>query len=153
MIIENLKIENIDEAIKMIKNTFDEFIASDFSQNGIDHFYEIISRQSIHGRLFSGNIIYIAKSDNKIAGYIEIKDLNHIYLLFVKKEFHRRGIAKKLLDFSINFLTKSNPKLKAITVNSAPYSVKIYERLGFNKIAEMQLKNGILSYPMSLTIW
>ena len=152
MIIENLKIQYIAEASKMLKELFDEFAAPDYSQDGIAHFYKIITSQSIQERLYSGNIIYIAKIDDKIAGYIEIKDLSHIYLLFVKKEFHKKGIAKKLLDFSINFLKRANPKMNAITVNSTPYGVKIYERLGFSKIAEMQLKNGILSYPMRLTI-
>jgi len=148
MIIEKLKIEDIEETSKMLKEIFDEFVAPDYSQTGVDYFCEMIRNQSISERLFSGSIIYAAKSNDKISGYIEIKDLNHIYLLFVKKEFHKKGIAKKLLDFSINFLKRNNPKLNAITVNSTPYSVKIYERLGFNKIADMQLKNGILSYPM-----
>jgi GNAT superfamily N-acetyltransferase len=152
MIIENLKIEDIDEAGKMIKELFDEFVAPDYSKDGVSHFHKIIKNQAIKERFLSGNIIHIAKINDKITGYIEIKDSSHIYLLFVKKEFHKKGIAKKLLDFSISFLKRNNPKLNGITVNSTPYSVKIYERLGFSKIAEMQLKNGILSYPMRLLI-
>ena len=43
---------------------------------------------------------------------------------------------------------KKDKSLTQITVNSSPYAVKVYERLGFMKTGEQQEKNGILFIPM-----
>lgn len=56
-------------------------------------------------------------------------NLSHISLLFVKKAYHRKGIAKELVN-TIKDLCK-NQGTNSITVNSSPYAVDVYRRLGF----------------------
>lgn len=152
MKIETISINEFTKAGIMIREVFDEFIASDFNENSIIHFYGIIEYQSIKDRFERGNIISITKKKNDITGYIEMTNLNHIYLLFVKKEFQKTGIGRALVNSCIDKLKKSDPDMKKITVNSTFSAVKMYERLGFVKITDYQFKNGITSFPMSLDI-
>ena len=148
MIIENIKLEEINQASNLIQQVFDEFIFEDYRKDGIDYFYGMTNALSIRERFINGSLIFVAKKDIRIIGYIEVINLNHIYLLFVEKEFQKKGIARKLSDFALRILKEKNIELKEITVNSTLSAVRFYEKLGFIKIADYQFKNGILSFPM-----
>jgi len=52
-----------------------------------------------------------------------------------------------MLHFVLEEL-KKDKGMTQITVNSSPYAVKVYERLGFVKTEEQQEKDGILYVPM-----
>jgi len=150
--IESIKNNEIIDAGKLIKEVFDEFIADDFSEEGIGHFYQRINYRAIFERIQTGNRISVFKTDNNITGYIEVSGINHIYFLFVKKDFQKQGIAKRLVDSVIITIKNKNPDFKEITVNSTLNALQFYEKLGFVKIADFQMKNGITSFPMSLEI-
>lgn len=152
MIIESIKSTEIIEAGNFLRKVFDDSVSAEYSSAGVSHFYEMVTEQSIRERFLNGSRINVAKVDNRIAGYIEITGLNHIYLLFIRREFQNKGIGRKLIDDSLNVLRENNPELNKLTVNSTSFAVKIYEKLGFRKMADFQFKNGIMSYPMSLMI-
>ena len=100
----------------------------------------------------NGFKIYCCFDGEEIVGTIAFRDITHISLLFVKKSYHRKGIAKELLGIAIGDIKANNPSAKEITVNSSPYGVKIYGRLGFEATDSMQEKNGILYTPMKKSI-
>jgi GNAT superfamily N-acetyltransferase len=152
MEINSIKTAEIAEACRFIKIVFDEFTAEEYSSGGIGHFYEMISEHPVGKRLSSGSMINVARSEGRIAGLIEVSDKNHIYLLFVAKEFHKKGIARRLIEFSISSLLEDNPELRELTVSSTSSAVEFYERLGFRKLADMQFKNDIISFPMRLLL-
>ncbi len=76
-----------------------------------------------------------------------MRNASHISMLFVKKEFHRQGIAKTLLKYMI-----SQTNTNAITVNSSPYAVPIYHRLGFVDTDSEKTVDGIRFTPMHLEV-
>jgi len=67
-------------------------------------------------------------------------------LLFVKKEYQGKGLSRKLFEHYMENYLKD--RTVEITVNASPYSEKIYEKLGFEKISGMQETNGIKYFPM-----
>ena len=87
-----------------------------------------------------------------MVGVLAFRDITHISLLFVKKSHHRRGIAKELLRIGINDIKNANEDITQITVNSSPYAVNIYKKLGFLPIDKMKEKDGIKYTPMKMTI-
>lgn len=130
---------------KLTKKVFDLYIGSDYVQEGIEAFYDFIAYKNIIDRLYNQlHTIFVAKDieNQKIVGIIETRDNNHICLLFVDPKYHRMGIAKQL--FSEAFKNSEG----SLTVNSSPYAVTIYERLGFSKISGELIKNGITYIPM-----
>ena len=57
-----------------------------------------------------------------------------------------------LFEYSLNKIEEQYPSIKTISVNSSPYAERIYYNLGFNKVMEMQEKNGIKYIPMEFEI-
>jgi ribosomal protein S18 acetylase RimI-like enzyme len=83
---------------------------------------------------------------------IEARGNDHVSLLFVDPEFHNRGIAKELLRQTVEHCRAAQPGLSGIGVNSSSYAVAIYEKLGFRRAGERQVRNGIGFIPMFLDL-
>ena len=149
IIIEELKYEEINIFSNMVNNIFDEFVGKDYSEEGNNVFKDYIIPENILERLNNKTSkFYVAKNNNEIIGILEIKNIDHISLFFIKKEHHRKGIGKRLFDNYIKTLKQDNNGIKIISVNSSIYAEKIYSKLGFIKTDEMQEKNGIKYIPM-----
>jgi predicted GNAT family N-acyltransferase len=147
VIIEKLKTNEIKQFSKIVDEVFDEFVGKDYSEEGRKTFKEYTNEKAIIERI-NNNEFFIAKYENIIVGTMEIRNKNHISLFFVLKEFHGKGIGRKLFEYYIKKINQNADGIKIITVNSSFYGEKIYRALGFIKTAEVQEKNGIKYIPM-----
>ena len=147
--IDELKTEEINFVSNMINTVFDEFVGKDYSEEGNNTFKDYINPQNILNR-FNEKIsqYFIVKYNNEIIGILEIKNKDHISLFYIKKEFHGKGIGKKLFEHYLNIIKNENTGIKIITVNSSIYAEKIHSKLGFIKTNEIQEKDGIKYIPM-----
>lgn len=144
-----MKTYEINEVSRLVEEVFNEFVAPEYSENGTNTFLDFIKPSSIEGRLKREDcFILTAKHDENIVGAIEIKECSHISLLFVHKNYQKKGIAKNLFLESQKICLKLNPDIRSITVNSSPYALKIYTKLGFKQTAPKKEKNGIRFFPM-----
>ncbi len=141
-----------DRAVDLVINVFTEFVAPEYSQEGITEFKKFVCADALAERLRSGNIILFAETRQKIIGIIEIRENNHIALLFVEKQHQRKGIARELIRRSIEMCRKRNLDIKKITVNSSPNASNAYKRFGFKGIEDEKVKNGIRFIPMALIL-
>ncbi|MFX0098634.1 MAG: GNAT family N-acetyltransferase [Candidatus Hodarchaeota archaeon] len=150
--IRYLEESQISEIIELIKRIFDEFEAPEYSEEGIQEFYSYITPEGFKERLEKNHFTLVAMVKDRLAGVIEIRDNNHICLLFVDKQYHKKSIAKRLLEEAIS-IAKSNQTVEfSIDVNSSPYAVEIYKKMGFLPTDNEQLVNGIRFIPMSRRI-
>lgn len=141
------------QVFELIKSVFEEYVAPDFSPEGVKNFIDFILPDSILKRKNSDRYFLItAKDEDKIIGMIEILDYYHICLLFVSKDYRNKGIAKKLYELSIEKCKKLKQGLIEIEVNSSRYAVPVYEKLGFKKAGEEKISDGILFIPMKANI-
>jgi predicted GNAT family N-acyltransferase len=85
-------------------------------------------------------------------GAIEVRDYNHISLLFVHMAHQRQGIARELLRRALAICCRYRPSLRQVDVNSSPNAVVAYARLGFRQRGPEQIKNGIRFVPMVLDL-
>lgn len=115
----------IDTAIDLIWKTFLQFEAPDYSDEGIQSFRNFIENEELKG--------VIAVKENR----------KHICCFFVKSQYHRQGIGRKLWEYVLN-----NSKNSLFTVNSSPYAVPVYHKLGFVNTDSEQLADGIRFTPM-----
>ena len=144
--IEGLKLENLDEAIKVIETTFMKFEAPDYSKEGIENFFKFANNETIKENLKRNMKMYVAKVNEKIVGVIGYRDNSHINLLFVLEEYQHNGIAKALYNLVIEKCKKVHTK--KVTVNSSPYAHDVYLKFGFIDYNKMQEIDGIKFYPM-----
>jgi predicted GNAT family N-acyltransferase len=153
ILIDNLRIDEISFVSNMINNTFDEFVGKDYTEEGNNTFKDYIKPQNISDRLNDkSSQFFIARNGNEIIGILEIKNKDHITLFFIEKEFHGKGIGKKLFKYYLSITKNNDPGIKMITVNSSIYAEKIYSRLGFTKTSEIQEKDGMKYIPMEYKI-
>ena len=131
------------ETLMLVRDVFMEFEAPDYSKEGIEEFLRFLEPVDITDKLLEDKIkIWICTFDSKVVGMTAAFE-NHINLLFVDGKHHRRGIARRLLELVIE-----DYEPDVLTVNSSPYAVEAYRRLGFEETGSEQEINGIRFTPM-----
>lgn len=129
------------EAAALVWETFLLFEAPDYSPEGVETFRRFIEdQQNLHALK-----IYGAFDGGCLCGVAAVrKGGNHIALLFVRKEFQGRGIGQRLLQRIRKELPHSS-----VTVNSSPFAVGFYRRMGFIAAGDEQTADGIRFTPMT----
>jgi GNAT superfamily N-acetyltransferase len=155
--------DDIVQAMRLVWDVFSEFEAPGYEQQGVDEFRRYIESNAVAMRMDLGELkLWGCFDEGVMTGVIAIrprepgapkdgfKGFSHISLLFVKKEYHRRGIAKALFETVKQACAGSGAS--EITVNSSPYAVEVYSRLGFVPTDAEQNVNGIRYTPMKYSI-
>jgi GNAT superfamily N-acetyltransferase len=138
---------------RLVEEVFDEFIAPDYDGEGIVEFKRNILAEDLLRRHLSGeSFIMIAEEGGEPVGVIDIRDGSHIRLFFVRRDYQGKGVGGRLLQLAVERLRWENPGLDAVTVNSSPYAIPIYQRMGFEATQPEQVKNGIRHTPMTLLL-
>jgi GNAT superfamily N-acetyltransferase len=153
MIMELGKAE-IKQALDLVNPVFSEFVAVDYSEQGNKTFndYLKVKYEEVINDVRSGHKrIWGYYLNDEIVGVVATRDVSHIALMFVDRQHHRQGIAKRLYNTVLSEIRK-NANIAQVTVNSSPYAVAVYERLGFVKTDVQQEKDGIIYVPMKHTI-
>ena len=146
---------DLKQALDLVNNVFSEFVATDYSEQGINTFQNYLKKKfdEVSNDLQSGRKkLWGYYQDGKIIGVIATRDTSHIALMFVDKMHHKKGIARQLFNTVLTELKGNGDIIRRITVNSSPYAVRIYERLGFKKTDEQQDKDGIIYVPMAYSL-
>ena len=127
-------------ALDLAWSVFLEFESPDYSAEGTEEF-----RKCLHDEEYLKGIEYYgAFDDNKLIGLIGIRtEREHICFFFVDGQYHRKGIGTKMFNHLLE-----NDKGNLITVNSSPFGVGFYKKLGFTPTEEEKTINGIRFTPM-----
>ena len=130
-----------EAAVALILRVFMEFEAPDDSPEGVETFQNTVI---YHNGYMDGLVIYGAYEGETLWGVIATRNEgNHIALFFVDGSRHRQGIGRMLFQRVL-----TNSAANEITVNSSPYAVPVYRRLGFVEAAPEQTTGGMRYVPM-----
>lgn len=136
--IKRLDKEETENALNLVWEVFLEYEAPDYTQEGIDAFYKSIHNENYLSMLS----VYGAFSNEKLVGVIATRNNGkHIALFFVDGKYHRQGIGKQLFQMV---------RTDKMTVNSSPYAVAVYRKLGFEAVNTEQVITGLRFTPMEL---
>lgn len=140
MVIRKLEESEKQSAIRLVLRVFMEFEAAEYSTEGIENFKNDLANDKFLNSLS----MFGAFDGERLTGVVATRNEGgHISLFFVEREYQRRGIGKKLFEKIIQ-----DCRLDKVTVNSSPYAVEIYKRLGFTVTSVEQNFNGIRFTPM-----
>jgi GNAT superfamily N-acetyltransferase len=145
------------EVCDLVIRVFNEFIAHQYSQEGVREFLKYVQPELFLLRSQRNHFVLLATIQGKIVGMIEIRNNRHVSLLFVDKQFQQRGIGRELLWRSLKICKleialKRSPKLQEVSLHSSPNAIQIYERMGFHQKAPEQVRNGIRFTQMVLEL-
>jgi GNAT superfamily N-acetyltransferase len=133
--------EDLDEAINLVWRVFLEFEAPNYTQEGIDEFKNsIFNKEWVSKKKFYG---YYNNDD--LLGVIATNNINHISLLFVDGNYHKRGIGRKLYNY-----VRSLNNTGYFEVNSSIFGHEFYKKIGFVDLDSEQCIHGIRFFPMRL---
>lgn len=142
MTIAELKAEEIDAALKLVWDVFLQYEAPEYSAQGVEEFRKSIGDPKFLARLRT----YGAFRDERLVGVIATRSGgSHIALFFVDGAYQRQGIGRALFERACE-----DNSAHTITVNSSPYAVPVYHRLGFADTDTEQVTNGLRYTPMVL---
>ncbi|MBQ8527344.1 MAG: GNAT family N-acetyltransferase [Lachnospiraceae bacterium] len=146
--IRYLRPEEWDDAMALAWKIFLRFEAGEYTEEGIRGFLDLISDERLK-RLFEfGEYpVYAAFDGQKMIGMISLRNINHISLLFVSDDYHRRGIGKSLIEAMKKHVRRDGRK-DTVTVNAAPFAVEFYHAVGFIDTGDETTQNGIIFTPM-----
>jgi Acetyltransferases len=136
-------------ALALVWRVFEEFEAPEYSAEGISEFKDFIALDAIMQRLAKKELLLWGCFDGEnVIGVIAARKPCHISLLFVDKAYHRKGIARSLYNTLLDYFKTDSSHIE-VTVNSSPYAVEAYRRLGFGVTDKEQTVNGIRYIPMN----
>lgn len=144
--IETLQVRDIPFVSQLIEKSFMESVAPTLSPEGINTFLSGVTPSAIERRLTAGNTFLVCRNKDNIVGVGEIRNQNHLNLLFVEPRAQKTGIGRQLFNELVSTISA-----KEITVNSSLNSVSAYERFGFQICGPAAEVKGIKYQPMAYT--
>lgn len=141
-----------EKACKLVRDVFDEFVAPLYEEDGVEEFLRYVDPGLMAQRSRENHFTLLAEESGNVIGVIEVRDSNHISLLFVTSEAQRRGIARHLLNKALEMARRNRPDLAVVSVHSSPNAVKAYERLGFEVEGSEKLECGMRYVAMILQL-
>ncbi len=138
--IRELRKEEIGEALDLVSRVFQSYEVPDYTEEGVETF-----NQSIHEESYLAKLRwYGAFAPEGLVGVLATRSGGaHIALFFVEGKRHRQGIGKRLFQAA-----EADNHSERMTVNSSPYAVPVYHRLGFRDTDAEQVVNGLRFTPM-----
>lgn len=143
---------DVQDVSELVSHVFDELLASEYPPEGIQEFHRYIQPTALLARSQANHFTFVSVAHDCIVGMIEVRDYNHISLLFVAQQYHGQGIARTLWHKALQVCQRNEPELSQVSVNASGYAVPFYEKIGFYPVGDKQVKNGISFIPMVLKV-
>ena len=140
------------QVFTFIADVFNQFVAPEFSQVGIEEFMKYIQPDALARHIKSNHFALIAAAKSKIIGVIAVRDYNHVALFFINSRYQRMGIGRELFRKALKICDRYGVKPLQITVNASPNSINAYKKLDFEPTDIEQCVNGIRFVPMALRL-
>ena len=131
---------------------FEQSIRQYYSEEGVAAFLAYIFPAAIAERQRNGCQMAVAELEGEIIGAVELRDFEHVSMLFVLPEFQCCGIARRLLTRAVTLLKKARPEVNLLTVFAAPGAVEAYRHLGFLPDGAEREESGIRFFPMKMKL-
>ena len=84
--------DDAEAASRLILDAFAQFIAGEYSDEGRAEFTRYVQAAALVERSRSNHFVLMAMEGENPAGVIELRDNDHVSLLFVGRGFQRHGI-------------------------------------------------------------
>lgn len=141
-----------EDAMELAWKTFLKFEAKDYTREGVESFKNFISDNILYKMFIMGAYqLFGAYDHGKMIGMISLRNETHISLLFVDAAYHMQGIGRALMNYLTSYASQEEGKT-FVTVNSSPYAIGFYHKLGFQDTGFEEVNDGIRYTPMKKVI-
>lgn len=142
------KREEWDATMDMVWKTFLKYDGKDCSQEGIQSFRSFITDERLKQAFLEGRYqLLLALHGERIIGAGSLRAVNHLSLLFVDGEWHRKGVGRALVETLCDYLRNELGE-RYVSLQASPYALGFYKKLGFTQIKTQSDTPGIPVVPM-----
>lgn len=143
--IRRFRPEEAERVSALVRGVFEEHVAASFEPEGVAEMHRHLSPAAIAGRAETRDT-FVAWRGARPVGVIEVRDRDHVSMLFVRTSHMGLGIATALLARAVEAARAAGRP--AITVHSSLNAQSFYARAGFVAAAEPQRVDGMAFVPM-----
>ena len=141
-----------DGAMKLAWDTFERFDAPDYSAEGIENFRKFVNDDMLRKMFLAGHYqLFVAVEKDRYVGILSLREKKHISLLFVDSTYQRHGVATALIRYAKRYAIDEEG-VDTLTVNSSPYAVGFYHKMGFKDTSPETTADGIRFTPMEIRL-
>lgn len=133
------EIEYTQEVHDLVLEVFEDCIAKDYSLEGQAYFKAVIEEYDYLNQHY---MFYGLFEKDKLVGIIGYQD-DVITFFYVLKDKQGKGYGRQLITYVLKKM-----KGEYVYVDASPYALAIYEHLGFKKMEEMKIVDGIKTISM-----
>ena len=146
--IRRIRPDEYSRSLEVVAASFDRFDAGYFSERGQNSFREYATYDRFRARQGNNYESFVYLSGDEIIAMMEIKNRDHISMLFVHPDHILNGCGRELVEYAVDYCRATRPFLKSVTVNSSPYAVGFYSKCGFVQNGQVNIVDELVSYPM-----
>jgi GNAT superfamily N-acetyltransferase len=140
--------QDVPGCLEVVKASFDLYVAPVYPPEGVENFYTYASAEAMVERLEKGAHLFGVFVGQVLVGILEFRAKDHVSLFFIHPDWQGMGLGRKLWTYALDELQKIYPPIHWMGVNSSPYAVPIYEKLGFVTKGPIQQKGGVIFQEM-----
>lgn len=130
-------------AMTMIWRTFLKYDGKDYTEEGIQNFFEFITDDTIYRSFLLGTYqMLVALDGGKVIGAASIRNRTHLSLLFVDEAYHGQGVGSSLMNQLCHYLKEEEGE-NYMSLKAAPVAVDFYRKLGFRIVSPEEEVSGI----------
>ena len=139
--------------VSQILHSFSHTFTISPAGEGAEAFFETITERAILELIAQKNVVYLVAEtpEGSIAGIAAMRDNRALIHLFVKTEYQRAGLGRKLWERLCADALRAGNRGE-FTVNSSIGAVPVYQRFGFAIAGPRIEKHGGAYIPMTLRI-
>jgi GNAT superfamily N-acetyltransferase len=144
--VRRFRLEEAGSVSALVQGVFDEHVAATFDPEGVAEMHRHVSPAAIARRAETHDT-FVAWQGAQPVGVIEVRDQDHVSMLFVETSHMGLGIATALLARAVEAARAAGRA--AMTVHSSLNAQSFYERAGFVAASEPQHVDGFAFVPMT----
>lgn len=152
MYVKRIQSNDILDGLHLAWEVFAQDVAPTYPPQGVEEFQQFIKYDHMFPKAQRGEIVFFyAVEGEELCGMSAIRTDGHVSLLFVRKEWQRKGAARRLFHAMQQYCVIER-RIATMTVSATPNAVAAYEHLGFRATSAEQIENGIRFVPMTYMI-
>jgi GNAT superfamily N-acetyltransferase len=136
---------DLKDVARLISKTFGRFNSDEGSKKSVENYIDTYTPLKKNLVRIKENfdrcaIFYVAVDGEKIIGIVRGRE-DKIVNLFVDGEYHKRGVARRLI---VKFeKVAKDIGSKSIKINSSLYAIPFYEKMGYKKVGSASKLFGL----------
>lgn len=147
MLIRPCEDADLPAMARLLRASALEYIVHESPPEGACTFLRENDEDGLRGYVRAGHVYHVALDGGELAGFVAIRNNDHVFHLFVDRRWHRQGLARRLWEAARVAAVKRGAG-GSFTVNASNHAVPVYQAFGFERTAPTQCVKGLYFNPM-----